>query len=148
MNKVMKTTDEDYIIAIDTDSVVGDTTINVNGRDITIAEFYENTPDRFIKNDLFNEDFVKYVDDKTSLSLSKDGVIENKPIKYVMKHKVKKRMYTITNSLGKSVTVTEDHSVIVKCKKTGNILSIKPKNLNSDIHFIINTIDTDTKAIG
>jgi len=146
LNKILKTTDFDYIIGCDTDSVVGDTTINVNGIDTTISEYFEDMKD-YIKCDKFNENYIKEGDKSLTPSINKiSGNIEYKPIKYVMKHKVKKEMYRITNNRGESVTVTEDHSVIVKDKKSGKILEISPKKINIENHRIINIIGTDTDS--
>ena len=141
MNQALKTIDIDYVIASDTDSVIGSTQIIVDGNPISIEDFYESLPNDFIKRDEFNEDWVKKAQGITA-TVSKDSILEYNDIKYVMKHKVKKRMYSIKSN-GKEVIVTEDHSVIVKDKISGEIKSIKPKELNSKIHFIINITDTD-----
>lgn len=136
--------DKDYIIAIDTDSVAGDTIIEVNGTKITISEFYNIINEVYLRKDVLNEDFVKQVDGFTTPSINKFGNLEYKQIKYVMKHKVKKKMYKILDSNGNSVIVTEDHSIIVKCKNTLKIMSIKPENLDTEKHNIINIIAMDT----
>lgn len=143
LNKLISTENKDYIIALDTDSVVGDSIIRVDGSETKIEEFYNSIPDNYLKFDLFNSDFVKSVSDKTTISLSKDGELELKKIKYVMKHKVKKNLYNIEVN-GKSVIVTEDHSIIVKDKLSGKIKSIKPNDLSKDAYLIINIVDVDT----
>jgi len=150
MNKAISTitgnNDKDYIIAIDTDSVVGDTIIEVNGDKVTISEFYDIIDEVYLRKDYINEDFVKKVDGFVTPSINKFGNLEYKQIKYVMKHKVKKKMYKILNSNGDSVIVTEDHSIIVKCKSTLKIMSIKPENLDPEKHSIImNTDKSDYK---
>lgn len=132
-------TNHDYVIAIDTDSVVGDTQINVNGTTLKIKDYYDSLNDSFLKKDDFNQDYVKHVETfDVTPSINKEGSVEEKLIKYVMKHKVKKEMFRITNSFGESVVVTEDHSIIVRNKRSGAITSIKPKNLSSEKHEIIN----------
>lgn len=144
LNKVCGTVDKDRILAQDTDSVTGDSIIYVNGLRISIEEFFERVSNEFIKEDAFNDDYVKQVKNQYSLSVNKiTGEIEEKLITYVMKHKVKKKMYRIKSN-GNSVIVTENHSIIVKNKITGKISSIKPAKLNSDIHFVINIIGNDT----
>lgn len=140
LNKFLKNTKEkDYVIAMDTDSVVGDTLIKINGKDIKISDYYDSINGKFIKYDEFNEDYVK--DTSTlndySLSLSKEGKLESKLVKYVMKHKVKKTMFKITDQLNNSIIVTEDHSVIVKDKKTNKIVSIKPNQIDPNLHYIL-----------
>lgn len=137
MNSLFKT-QYPWVIYQDTDSIVGDSLIRVNGSQITIEDFYNSQPDNFIKHDEFNHNYVKRVSNNTATSISTACIIEEKPISYVMKHKVQKELFKITNSDGKSVTVTIDHSIIVKDKRTGEISSISPKNLNIYEHYIIN----------
>ena len=114
------------MIAGDTDSVVGDTIINIDGNDIKIEDYFNKCQKtkKVIKNDIINDDYV-YEGCGKSLCMDADGV-KRKPVKYVMKHKVKKRMFKITVG-GKSVTVTEDHSVIVK--RNGELISVKPQDI-------------------
>lgn len=151
LNQQLKTEGYDYVVASDTDSVVGDSLIYVNGKKIPIQEYFESCGGEFIKNDSFNEDYVKTIGNHdVSYSVSDDGLIEEKKIKYIMKHKVKKRMYRISDNKGNSVVVTQDHSIIVRNKKTNKISEIKPSRLNTKIHEIINihdgVSDTDRKA--
>jgi DNA polymerase elongation subunit (family B) len=143
LNKIVGTKHFDYIIALDTDSVVGSSSIVVNNDNINIEDFYNAIGENYLKYDEFNDDYVKSVSEKTTLSLSSTGELEMKNIKYVMKHKVKKKLYEVTVNQ-KSVIVTEDHSVIVKNKKTGRITSIPPSKLSNELHYIINIVDVDT----
>lgn len=151
LNQQIGTKDYDYVVASDTDSVVGDSIIYVNGEKISIEDYFDSCGGKFIKYDEFNEDYVKVVSEKdVSYSISESGILEEKKIKYVMKHKVKKRMYRITDGRGNSVVVTEDHSVIIRNKKTGKISDIKPSQLKPKLHEIINihggVSDTDREA--
>lgn len=148
LNKICKTENYDYVIASDTDSVTGDSIIYVNGKKIKIEDYYNKiNTNNFIKNDKFNENYVKKIDNcDKSLSVSSSGKLEEKPIKYIMKHKVKKRMFRIKDSKGNSVVVTEDHSIIVRDKKTKVICSIKPNKLNPKIHEIINIVASGTDS--
>ena len=143
LNKIIGTEDRDYVIALDTDSVVGDSVILVDGAKTTIEDFYNSVDGQYLKFDTFNSNFIKEVHNKTTISISKDGKLETKHIKYVMKHKVKKNLYKIKVN-NKFVIVTEDHSIIVKDKVTGAIKSIQPKSLSQDKHFIINIVEVDT----
>lgn len=140
LNNVAGTKNVDMILGADTDSVVGDSIIRVDENEIKISEFFDSIPGNYLKYDTFNNNYVKKVFDRTALSLSKDGNLENKKIKYVMKHKVNKRLYKIKAN-GKFVVVTEDHSIIVKNKKTGKIQEIKPKELSNEKHNILYIID-------
>ena len=136
--------DYPWVIYQDTDSVVGETVISVNGTKLTIADFYNSIPDNYLKKDDFNQDYVKPVSNCITPSVSSSGILKHKSISYVMKHKVEKELFKITNSRGNSCIVTVDHSIIVKNKKTGEISSISPKKLDTKKHFIISIIDTDS----
>jgi len=126
----------DFVVYGDTDSVVGDTYIysDVFGK-IRIKDYF-NHSEGFVE-ERSPIDLTKYLDffDKT-YSVSKDGVLRKNRVKYVMKHRVKKRFFKITID-GKSVTVTEDHSVLVK--RDDKIIELKPTEIkNSD--FLIKLI--------
>jgi DNA polymerase elongation subunit (family B) len=126
LNKVFKTEGHKYLIYIDTDSVVGDTKILVNGTETTIADYYDSKTE-FIKRDEFNKDYVKKCDsDYTPTVNPNTQVMENKSVSYVMKHRVKKRMYKITVG-GKEVICTNDHSIIVR--RNSLILSVIPSDI-------------------
>jgi DNA polymerase elongation subunit (family B) len=125
MNKMCKTSDIDYVIYGDTDSVVGSTEISINGVTQTISDYYDSICDSNVVKDT-PKDFVKRVCGDTSPSMNKSLQIEHKTVKYIMKHKVKKRMFKITVG-GKSVTVTEDHSVMVL--RDGELIDVPPSDI-------------------
>lgn len=127
-------TKKDYVIAVDTDSVVGDTEIYINGAKTTIAEFYNSCDGNFIRRDIENQDFVKECSGVVSPSVNSNLVLEDKPVKYVMKHRVKKTMFKITVG-GKSVTVTEDHSVMVL--RDGKLISVNPNEIAPDTDSLV-----------
>lgn len=113
----------------DTDSVVGSTLINTSEGDIPIEELFERyaATGRFFKYDEANSDYVVSVNDGLmAMSYSNTNELQQKRIVHVMKHKVKKRMFKITIR-GKSVTVTEDHSIMVL--RDGCLVSAKPMQL-------------------
>jgi intein/homing endonuclease len=123
---MLKTKDKDYVLYADTDSVAGDSVIRINGLEQSIESFYDSCQ-VFIKRDELNKDYVKPVDDTFTLSINPETQeLESKKIKYVMKHKVKKKMFRITLN-GKSVEVTADHSIIIK--RDGKILNVKPTEI-------------------
>lgn len=130
---------KDRIPGIDTDSVVGDTIIKVNNQSIKIADYYNSISD---DNLVESSKEIKRVNGDNSISFN--GMeLQNKPIKYVMRHKTKKMLYKIT--VGNDyVIVTEDHSIMV-INKEGYLVEIKPSELNKNDHKIVNIIDTDTK---
>lgn len=127
LNGLCETTDYSYVRYCDTDSVVGDTLIDVNGEKMTIADFFDSMPENYMRKDDDNLDYVKAVEGVTSLSVNTESKeVERKSVKYVMKHRVKKRMFKITAN-GRSVTVTEDHSVMVL--RDGEIIAVKPLDM-------------------
>ena len=97
--------DEPYVISGDTDSAVSSTILRINSEDITIG-------------DLFNSiDVETYTPEKGA---------HYQPVDYVMRHKVKKRMYRITSG-DKSVEVTCDHSL--KVMRNNELIDVKPSEL-------------------
>lgn len=144
LNSILPGPAKSRSVAGDTDSVTGDTIIEVNGQKLTIEEFYNNCGDDFIKYDAFNNDYVKAVNGAVTSAVTTDFIKVTKPVTYVMKHKVKKRMFRITAG-GKSVVVTEDHSVMVK--RRNKLISIKAKNIKkTDVLIINKTGDTDSSG--
>lgn len=117
--------DDPYIIYGDTDSVLGDTLVKTSNGDVKIEDLYDRVDGKL---DILGQDnFVKHTNmDITAASVSPEKELQYKPIKYVMKHKVKKRMFKITCK-GESVTVTEDHSIIII--RDNELLSVKPKDI-------------------
>lgn len=114
-----------YTVYGDTDSCVGSTIVKTSRGEIKIADLYES-----LEGDveiLKNNSYIKHVaNDISVLSCSSKFETEYKPIKYVMKHTVKKRMYKISVN-GKSVIITEDHSVMVK--RNNKLISVKPREI-------------------
>jgi len=125
--EVMKMDCTGTLFYADTDSVTGDTMVKINGKDITIAEYYAKNRNFYVYEDSFNQSYVKPVttDITPSINLSTKA-IEHNNVLHVMKHRVKKRMFKITVG-GVSVTVTEDHSVMIL--RNNRILSIKPAEI-------------------
>ncbi len=143
LNSILKTQDIDFIATGDTDSVGSDTKIVINGQLLTIEEYF-NSCKTEIKTDHINKKYIRRSESyDLTPSISKSGTLEYKPITYVMKHTVKKRMFKISDGKN-TVIVTEDHSIIVKNKLNNKIHEIKPQDLNSKNHKIINIITTDT----
>lgn len=113
------------VVGGDTDSVVGDTIINVNGKPITIADYYNSITPNYIKCDDINKNYIKRVDNGDVALAYNNRIVQNK-IKHVMKHTVKKRMFKIKCN-GKEVIMTEDHSIIVN--RNGKTISVSPKDI-------------------
>lgn len=136
LNDKLKT-NNDYVIASDTDSVAGDSVIYINGERVKIEDFFASQ----CKNFNGEKASVPVTGCKT---LTSDGInVLERDVKYVMAHKVKKRMYRIR--IGDTfVDVTEDHSVMVL--EDGELRSVKPAQLTKN-HILLN-ISTDTDRVG
>jgi len=70
------------------------------------------------------------------------NALEDSPImaniSYVMRHKTKKKLYKITLQNDKTVTVTEDHSIMVD--RDGFLLEVTPTEiLDTDLIICLNT---------
>ena len=117
----------------DTDSVVGDSIIKTNHGDIKIEDIF-NVFEGDVKE--YQEGkYIKEIKNLTSLSLNVNTkLVEEKNIKYVMKHKVKKNMYKISYH-DKIVILTEDHSLIIL--RQDELLEISPNNLQKGDKIII-----------
>ena len=140
LNKILKTENIDYIIASDTDSVVGSTGVYVNGEKIEIERLYENvchSGNLVCKRD--NDDYVHNVSNLNLYTKSYDGnfLVEDKII-HIMRHRVKKKLYKIEVNENE-IILTEDHSLVVE--RNGELISIKPYEVNENDIFI-NISDT------
>jgi hypothetical protein len=123
--KMSSSNNNDYVLYVDTDSVVGDSIITTKSGDERISDFYERCNGEFMLKDEFNQDFVKECNNEYSTSYDNGNVIFDK-IKHVMKHKITKRMFKITCK-GDSVIVTENHSIVVE--RNNELISITPDKI-------------------
>ena len=140
---------EKSVILSDTDSVTGDTTINISN-DLygpfkpKISKFFEYISSQYpttykICHELnYNEKEIYDISSINILTLGYDS-INNKAVKRklngIMRHKTSKIIYRITVDNGKSIDVTEDHSCIVK--RNNNLLIVKPSEMLSDDLVIV-----------
>lgn len=103
-------------VAGDTDSTIGTTKICVDDNEITMEDFfvkakYENN-DMVIK--LQNGNEVIPVNNHNTLTyIDHDFKTSERPIKYIMRHKVTKDKFRLKTKSGKELIVTGDHSVMV-----------------------------------
>ena len=113
LNRVLKHKPDEYVdyrAYSDTDSVAGDSVIEVNGEKMTIEAFWNRLPQYDSREAEEKNLFCR----GWHVLLSRDGkTVESGSIYYAMKHRVRKRMYRLT-CLGRSVEVTEDHSIMFK----------------------------------
>ena len=101
---------------------MANTILNTSIGDISIGDLYDQYTDETLELKT-NKDSVRTLTKLIkSASFDGDKVVYN-DIKYIMKHKVKKRMFRI-KSKDNYVDVTEDHSVIIN--RNDKVMSIKP----------------------
>jgi len=120
----------------DTDSCSESTIISTNDGEFMIKTLWEMSKNRIeYKNGKYIAQLPQL---KTKCFNTDDEVVEYRDIKYIMKHKVNKRMFRIQmKESGNYIDVTEDHSCIVK--RENQYLSVKPTEiLNTDIIIEIN----------
>ena len=118
----------DACVASDTDSMVFNTILKTSIGDISIGDLYDRYTNENTELCQHKKDSVrKLIQPIKSASYDNDtnSLVYN-DIKYIMKHKVKKRMFRI-KSKDNYVDVTEDHSVIIN--RNGNVMSIKPVDI-------------------
>ena len=129
LNNVLKHKPDEYVdyrAYSDTDSVAGDSVIEVNGEKMTIEAFWNRLPQYDSREAEEKNLFCR----GWHVLLSRDGkTVESGSIYYAMKHRVRKRMYRLT-CLEHSVEVTEDHSIMFKRyredeMRSGTVLDLK-----------------------
>lgn len=130
-NEILNSNQE-FRVYGDTDSCVFDTIVKINGNEIKIGELYNQVKSIEEHN---GRTFAKPCEDLITPSFNKElQCVEYKPIKYIMKHKVKKRMFTI-RAEGKEITITNDHSVIVM--RDNCVVEIKPSEIQKGDKLIM-----------
>jgi len=103
------------------DSVTGDTMILTKDGDISIKELFDRCMEHSIVDD---KEYGVWSPDKVlGFNAYEDSTVMSN-ISYVMRHKTKKTIYKINLSNGKSVKVTQDHSVMVD--RDGFLIEVAP----------------------
>lgn len=124
----------------DTDSVVGSTLIKTSNGDIPIENFYNNYDD---EKKLKDGASIKKVHNVKALSMNSNKELEYNNIKYVMKHKVKKRIYRIKTK-NNYIDLTEDHSLMVL--RDNKLIPVKPTNIIKNDMIFNNIFTSDFKV--
>lgn len=131
--QAIKRRDKSYWLYSDTDSFDGSTIIELNNKKIKVEDFYNSL--NVEPTILHDNSFIKAVSGFKTPSINKDLKLENKTVKYVMKHKVKKRLFKIKYK-NKEVEITEDHSLMVV--RNNKLISIKANEYKIGDKLIIN----------
>jgi intein/homing endonuclease len=113
------------------DSVTGDTMILTKDGDITIKQLFDRCLEHSIVGD--KEYGVLSPDKVMGFNSFEDSTVMAIPL-YVMRHKTKKRLYQINLQNGKSVKVTEDHSIMVD--RDGFLIEVRPTEIRDTDLFI------------
>ena len=114
------------------DSVVGDSQISLADDSLMTIEELFNEGSNF-EIDQLGKERVQSTRSVYCVDLS-TGIIDKKPIKYVMRHKIGKQLYNVYNDILKiNVICTEDHSIL---KYDGNFKEVKPTEI-SEYDFLI-----------
>jgi DNA polymerase elongation subunit (family B) len=109
------------------DSVTGDSVIRTEDGDITVSDLYDQCPD----HTMIGEKEYGLLNQTTVLGFNSEEMCPiGAKMHYVMRHKTKKKLYKITTENGKSVTVTEDHSVMVD--RDGFLIEVKPNEIKEN----------------
>ena len=106
------------------DSVTKDTLIKTSDGEITIEQLYNQCLDHCIIEG--KQYGTKSLTKVVGFNSFEDSPVMS-PISYVMRHRTKKKIYLIELENGKSVKVTEDHSVMVD--RDGFLLEVKPTEI-------------------
>jgi len=128
--------DKDFLIkaeeVLDTiiygDSVVGNTKISINGTEQTIEAFWDSQFANKNKDvEQLKDKQRMFLTDTYTTTIDKHNNAVETYVDYIMKHKTDKQLYKITTASGKTVTVTEDESIMIV--KDGNVVECTPKDL-------------------
>jgi DNA polymerase elongation subunit (family B) len=133
LNKLGKSDEDDeFVIAGDTDSVLGDSIITLNRKQIPISKAFETIANRGTIDTLKNgtEVAVPTMDTFGTMSLNGMTLVKN-----ISRHKVKKKLYSIEIPGHKPLIVTEDHSIMIK--RNGKIIECKPARIRDTDELIL-----------
>jgi len=126
----------------DTDSCSADTMIYLNNEKISIA-------DAFTKLKYANGDFVLTLEKGQEIIPVNSYMTKafneiapllpaDKPIKYIMRHKVSKGRFKIKSKSGKEVIVTEDHSCMLI--RDNKLIEVKAKDINANTDRLVEIV--------
>lgn len=111
------------------DSVTGDTKIDVLGEQIEIENLFRSV-DHI--DHLSNKEYHHPTDLFVACYDELDMSIQQRQVKYIMRHKTNKQIYRVHDACGNSVDVTEDHSMLVVKRNRNHywkLCEIRPQEL-------------------
>jgi intein/homing endonuclease len=117
------------VIYGDTDSEISTTIHQTNFGEKTIEELFLTC------SEFWNDGDKEYAYHPDLMVMSYDPDADEPylgHINYIYRHRVSKDLYEVEDELGNTITVTEDHSVMIE--RNGELMEIKPDEINeSDI---------------
>lgn len=119
----------DVTLLSDTDSVVGSTKIKTSIGEVPIEEFFNQCSEKIL--DSKGREFG--ITNQYALGFTDE--VKMMPVKFVYRHKTKKKLYRICTENGSSIDVTEDHSVMIR--RNGEMIGVKPTEINTDTDVCI-----------
>ena len=126
------------MIAGDTDSCNSLTIIQLDSKKLAIEDAFNKCKlenfDIVLK--LQNGQEIVPVKNHTTKTVDPNTLeIIDRPIKYIMRHKVSKAKFKIVSETGKEIIVTEDHSCMVY--RNNELISIKAKDINPETDKLV-----------
>ena len=109
---------------------IKDSSDNKFSKQILTFEYFYNLCEKnfgVFKTTVSGQEMVNGGDTKV-LNWTEENGLHYVPVKYVMRHKVRKPKYKIRTKSGKEITVTGDHSCVVF--RNGEQLTVKAKDIN------------------
>lgn len=108
------------------DSVTAGTVVRVRkGKkemDLPVEKLFDQSKEKYVAR--FSHKEYGVLDGYEALTFNEDLELEWKPIEAVIRHKTNKKVYRLKLKSGKTIEVTEDHSLIGY--KDGRIIEVKP----------------------
>ena len=113
----------------DTDSVTGDVIVNTDRFGSLSLEELEVQADRFERR---GDKWFYFFDNNLKVTNYINGKIEYDEVEYLYAHDVDKDVYEIELEDGKTIKVTEDHSIMVLDENGEPTIEKKPFELTED----------------
>lgn len=128
------------------DSVAGDSIIRTSIGSMSIADLYNK-----IEKTVYMENGKEYaIPTNENIQIVGYDIANDKAImtnfNFVMRHKTNKNKWEVTTEDGKSVIVTDDHSIMVE--RNGNLVEVKPNDLlENDVVIVVNDQNISRNSI-
>jgi intein/homing endonuclease len=127
------TIDSDAVVYGDTDSLIGETEVKTNYGTLRLDALFHACPIKTIKEN--GKQFGEGLLGLKALTLSKNSP-KYMNVRSVYRHKVSKARWKVTLEDGKTVEVTNDHSIMVE--RDGELIEVKAEEiLQSDVFISI-----------